>query len=41
MLKCLVEVDEMLFVVTLSSHHTTVPCGVDSSIQLQVGSDGL
>lgn len=35
MLKCLVEVDELLFVVTLSSQHTTVPCSVDSSIQLQ------
>ena len=36
MLKCLVEVDELLFVMTLSSQHTTVPCSVDSCIQLQV-----
>ncbi|KAL5258526.1 hypothetical protein ACHWQZ_G009121 [Mnemiopsis leidyi] len=38
-LKCLVQVDEMLFVVALSSQHTAVPCSVDTSIQLQT--DGV
>ena len=35
-LKCLVEVDGLLCIVTLSANHTAVPCSVDNSIQLQV-----
>ena len=35
-LKCLVEVDGLLCIVTLSANHTAIPCSVDNSIQLQV-----